>query len=64
MSTSRLQHMLNAKERLPANLKALFDLLFVKGMSEEQVCAELKVDVQSVRSDRTALIRSLKTASA
>jgi len=62
MMTSRLQQMLNAKDRLPANLRALFDALFVQGLSEEQACAKLSIDMDNLRGDKKTLIRSLRAA--
>lgn len=61
---SRLEHVLNAKNRLPPQLNTLFGLLFEQGMSEAQACEHLHVDIDSVKRDRTSLIRSLKAATA
>lgn len=58
--SSRLQQVLNAKDRLPSNLKQLFELLYERGFSEEQVSVRLRRDLDEVRTDRRALIRSLK----
>lgn len=58
--SSRLQQVLNAKDRLPSNLKQLFELLYVQGYSEEQVSVTLRRDIDAIRTDRRALIRSLK----
>lgn len=62
--TSRLQQVLNAKERLPSNLKQLFELLYERGFSEEEASVELHCDINEVRSDRRTLIRSLRSPAA
>lgn len=59
---SRIAAMLNAKDRLPPRLRTLFDLLFVQGMTEEQVCSHLQLDQEALRRDKSSLLRSLKAA--
>lgn len=59
---SRIAAMLNAKERLPARMRMLFDLLFVQGLSEEQVCARLSLDHERLRQDKSSMLRTLKEA--
>lgn len=61
--SSKIMQMLNAKERLPERLKTLFDLLFIKGMTEEQAGAHLDVDAESITRDKQIMMKSLKAAS-
>lgn len=62
-SPSRVMQMLNAKDRLPEQLKTLFDLLFIKGMTDEQASRHLKVDADAISRDKSTMMRSLKAAS-
>jgi DNA-directed RNA polymerase specialized sigma24 family protein len=61
---SHIVRMLNAKKRLPEHLRTLFDLLFVDGLTDAQVCERLRVTPASLRADKAVMIRSLKAASA
>ncbi len=60
--TSRLGHLLSVKNRLPPQLKTLFELLFEDGMTEEQACQRLRVDRATLDQDRSTMMRSLKRA--
>lgn len=58
--SSLLAQMLNAKERLPQNLKTLFEMLYVQGLSDEQVRERLKLPPEVFARDKSCMLRSLK----
>ena len=54
--------MFNAKDRLPDRLRGLFELLFSKGMTEEQACMHLAIGIDDLSRDKQTMMRSLKAA--
>lgn len=58
--SSLLAQMLNAKERLPQNLKTLFEMLYVQGLSDEQVRERLNLQPEVFARDKSCMLRSLK----
>ncbi len=61
---SRIQQMLNAKDRLPEPLRRIFDALYVRGLAEEQACEALQISQEALTNGKQTLIRSLKAATA
>lgn len=59
---SRIEQMLNATKRLPANLAQLFDALYVQGLAEERVCAELRLSPEALNADKASMFKALKAA--
>ena len=61
---SRVQAMLQSKDRLPAEMRALFEDLFIWNKSEAQIVAERGLTMEEMVAKRSSMIRALKTASA
>lgn len=58
----RILNMLNAKERLPERLRTLFELLFLKGMTESQASEYLQLDIDAIHAEKNIMMRTLKAA--
>lgn len=63
MAITRLERMLAAAKKLPADMSTLFDDLFVLEKSDEKVCAERQISKQELDQRRDQLMRSLRAAS-
>lgn len=59
---SKIVSMFNAKDRLPINLQVLFELLFIKGLTEEQAGVRLKLGIDKVNEEKTMLLKALKSS--
>lgn len=62
--SSSVDAMLQASRRLPAELKALFDGLFMHGKSQAAVRAELGLSPEVFEQRRRELLRNLRAVAA
>jgi DNA-directed RNA polymerase specialized sigma24 family protein len=60
--SSRVVQVFGMQERLPDELRQVFERLYVRGMSEAAVSAELGIPMDAVRERRTRALRSLRAA--
>lgn len=58
---SSIEKILLASKRLPENLKAIFDGLFMEGKEEEQICQEQGISQLEFENRRVRLMRELRS---
>ena len=59
---SRLVQLYNSIERLPDTMQQIFKLLFVVGLTDEQVASRLQMDASGYEVEKIRLIRTLKSS--
>ena len=59
---SRIEMMLNAANRLPLQVRTLFQALYVRNLTEAQACEELGLTEPVFRDRKQSLLRCLKAA--
>lgn len=64
MVVTRLERMLMAARKLPADMAGLFHDLFILEKSDEAVCAERNISPQQLAEQRDRLLRTLRAAAA
>lgn len=64
IAPSRIELMLNAKQRLPKNLSELFEALFQRNLTVPQACEQLNLTPAELDDAKTSMLRRLKAASA
>lgn len=61
---SRVQQMLTATQRLPADMQQLFNTLYVRGLPDAEACSELHISPEVFSASKTSMLRCLKMAAA
>lgn len=59
---TRIERMLGAAERLPADMNSLFHDLFSSDKTEAQVCCERNITMNQLKEMRTSMLRNLRAA--
>lgn len=63
LALTRLDRMLSASKALPQDMASLFDDMFVRCKSEEQICDERKISQQELKEMLDNVMRNLRAAS-
>ena len=59
---SSIEKMLMASRRLPDDLGALFDALFQKNMTPEQICIQHGLTMEELATRQSQMMRTLRAA--